>query len=149
MKQKTAVILLIFPSILIYSFILKVDDQIKRNQNTFPPRLSELYKVYKLDSINSYYLIYTKRNDSFFKIVSKKEVSPTCYNIKLNAEYSFILSSIWRSKFQLNGKEVSLPVSPIINCMGFDDSTTICLERDSINDLYYADNIKGLCFINK
>jgi hypothetical protein len=35
----------------------------------------------------------------------------------------------------------------LVTCFSFDDSTNICLERDSINDLHYADNIKGLCFI--
>ena len=31
---------------------------------------SKIYKVYKIDSINSYYLIYAKREDSFYKKTS-------------------------------------------------------------------------------
>jgi len=30
----------------------------------------------------------------------------------------------------------------LFNCFSYDDSTTICLERNSINDLFYADNEK-------
>jgi hypothetical protein len=39
--------------------------------------------------------------------------------------------------------------SLLVNCFAFDDSTTICLERDSINDLDYAENLQGLCFMQK
>jgi hypothetical protein len=68
----------------------------------------------------------------------------------LNGEYSFELVSIWHSGAKVNGVDISPSnLSVRIDCIGFDDSTTICLERDSINDIYYADNIKGLCFINK
>jgi len=106
-----------------------------------------LYNVYKIDSINNFYLIYAKRGDSIYKIVSKKERNQYCDTIiKTNRKYEFKLHS--QSYNPKTGKlDELLENSLLVSCFYYDDSTKICLERDSINDLHYAENIKGLCFI--
>lgn len=105
----------------------------------------EAYKVYKIDSINTYYLIYAKRNDSLYKIVSKKEMIASGNKICLNDNYAFKLHSTL-SEFRIGNVTIS-PKSSNVNCFAFDKETNICLEGDSIRDLYQADNIKGLYFI--
>lgn len=104
------------------------------------------YKVYKIDSLNSYYLIYAKREDSFYKILSKKEYPRLCDQIQEGAVYKFKLHSLLKNR-QIAGKEVLPQNSLLVNCFSFDDSTSICIEKDSINDLHAAENIKGLCYL--
>lgn len=105
-----------------------------------------LYKVYKIDSIHSYYLIYARKKDTIYKIVSKKSDLENCNSILINQDYAFRLqgriASRQASKFRLS-PEASL----LVNCFSYDDSTSVCLERDSINDLYSAENVRGLCFL--
>ncbi len=48
--------------------------------------------------------------------------------------------------FVIGNVDVSPGTTIHINCLKFDNSTLICLERDSINNLYSASNIRGLCF---
>lgn len=118
------------------------------NQIPLQNRDTVSYKVFKIDSINSYYLIYARKGDSLYKIISKKETIDNCNRISLHGEYDFNLHSILANKIT-NQTEEESQNSLLVNCFVFDKLTTICLERDSINDLDYADNIKGLCFIKK
>jgi hypothetical protein len=137
---------LILPFLIIFSCSSKkiAQSKIKEGGQKIA-KASELYKVYKIDSINNYYLIYAKRKDSLYKIVSKKQVTSNCANISLNQEYTFSLTSIWNQKIIIEGRNVSPSVTPHVTCLSFDDSTKICLEKDSINDLFHADNVEGLC----
>jgi hypothetical protein len=105
-----------------------------------------VYKVYKIDSINSYYLIYSKKGDSLYKIVSKKEDVIGFEKIKVNKNYEFELHSSLLNR-QIGNTTISPQNSLLVNCFSYDDTTKICLERDSIRDLYHADNIKGIYFI--
>ena len=104
------------------------------------------YKVYKIDSINNYYLIYAKKGHTLFKIISKKESAKKCNRIIVNHVYKFRLHSI----LSVNGQP-AIPANQIMELSGWriDESTTIVFEGDSIRDLYNADNIKGLSFIKK
>lgn len=104
------------------------------------------YKVYKIDSINTYYLIYAKKGDSLYKIVSKKKPNKNCEEIKIKISYAFKLRSSL-TDFHIGNVLISAKQLTNVNCYTYDDSTKICLERDSINDLYHADNIQGLCYI--
>jgi len=103
------------------------------------------YKVYKIDSINSYYLIYAKKNDSLFKIVSKKATPNNDEKIKINKRYSFKLHSslisFYIGKAFVNMKDLH------IGGFAYDDSTVITREKDLHYELYYADNIIGLYFV--
>jgi hypothetical protein len=104
------------------------------------------YKVYKIDSINLFYLIYARRGNSIYKIVSKKVSKLNCDNsINIGKNYDFKLHS--QSYNPETGKQDELPEnSLLVNCFYYDSITTICVERDSITDLFYAENLKGLCY---
>ena len=104
-----------------------------------------IFTVYKIDSINDYYLIYAKRQKQWFKIVSKKE-KPIIYQkrIMVNKDYKFSLHSIWNEKIMINGVNVSPSQTPHVTCLGFDTQTTICLERYSIKDLFSSKNLRGI-----
>jgi hypothetical protein len=102
-----------------------------------------MYKVYKIDSINNYYLIYARRGNSLFKIVSEKIRVEQCRCISQGNEYTFQLHSM----SHINGKPITPPASAMeVSGMYVDKTTIINFEGDSIRDLYYGDNIKGLCF---
>lgn len=104
------------------------------------------YKVYKIDSINNYYLIYANRGKELFKIIVKKERVKRGKKIMVNKFYPFHLQSI----LSVNGQSI-IPANQIMELSGWriDDSTTIRFEGDSIRDLYHADNIHGLYFTKK
>jgi len=107
---------------------------------------SAKYKVCKIDSINSYYIIYAKQGHVLFKIISKIDSIEKCKDLIVNKVYNFQLHSI----LSVNGRPI-IPANQIMELSGWriDQSTIIAFEGDSIRDLYYADNIKGLCFIKK
>ncbi len=109
-------------------------------------KTENLYEVYKLDSINNYFLIYAKKRDSLFKIVSEKEKPSKCRSIKVKSLYSFELQSIRDTAPVINGIKMT-PINYMdIHCFQFDENTSICKE-EGIYDLYFAKNIKGLCII--
>jgi len=104
----------------------------------------EYHKVTKLDSINNYYLIYTIKNDSIFKIVSEKCYLNNCKKIKVGKSYSPKLVSM-RSSVPSIGELKILPVNYLdVKCFQFDENTQICKE-EGIYDLYFTKDIKGLC----
>jgi|LakMenEpi03Aug12_release.lakeMendotaPanAssembly.Ray.scaffolds.fasta_scaffold299590_2 hypothetical protein len=106
-----------------------------------------LYKVYKIDSINSYYLVYSVKRDTLYKIVSKKEFNLVGNQVMVGKNYPFQLSSIWTKPIIIGEVNASPSVTPHVTCLSFDDSTKICLEKDSINDIHQASNLRGLYFI--
>jgi len=110
----------------------------------------DYYEVVKIDSINNYYFVYSKRNDSIFKIVSNKPLIKVkkCNRIKMGSNYPFLLHSIL-DNLPAGFENLSPKRNPQINCIGFDDSTSICVEQGIVRDLFSADNVSGLCFIGR
>ena len=108
---------------------------------------NKTFKVYKIDSLNCYYLIDAQKLDSLFKFVSKNKDCTKRNLINVGGHYPFLLKSIWNTPVIIEGTNVSPSSVYSVNCINFDDSTRICLERDSISDLYTASNVQGLCFI--
>ena len=109
------------------------------------------YKVVRVDSLKDVYLIYARRNDSLFKIVSDKELSARCVNIKSGQYYKFSLRSLLYTDLTPEEKKHSLPglASFDTHHMGsldYDGKGLLITLGDSIRDLYYAKNITGLCF---
>jgi hypothetical protein len=104
------------------------------------------YNVYKIDSINTYYLIYAKKSDSLYKIVSKKTDVIGANRIEINKNYEFKLRSSLLNR-QIDNSTVLPQNSLLVNCFSYDDTTQICLEGDWIRNLYHADNINGLYLI--
>lgn len=115
------------------------------NNSKFQEKEREMYQVFKIDSLNNFYLIYAKKKNTFYKIVSRKEQSINCKNIIINGIYKFDLISNRESAPIIGGVKIS-PIN--VDCFAFDKVTNICIERNNgINDLYVAKNIKGLCII--
>ena len=81
-------------------------------------------------------------------LFTKKHQIDNCIIIKKNGEYEFDLHSSLFGR-NIGGEAIHRPNSLMVNCFSYDDSTKICLERDSIVDLFYGDNIEGLCFKKK
>ncbi|MCL9807716.1 hypothetical protein NAT51_19520 [Flavobacterium amniphilum] len=102
------------------------------------------FTVYKITSVKNYNLIYARRNDSIFKIVSKKNISKDCNKIKINEIYDFKLQSILKNRFK--NTKFKAPVNYLdINCFIFEGDVKICKEK-GIYDLYYTENLNGLCY---
>ena len=108
---------------------------------------AEGYKVYKIKSVENYYLIYAKKNDSLYKIISKKESIANCNEIKKNGIYDFKLQAILKNRFK--NTKFPKPMNDLdITCFTFEGGIKICRE-EGMDELYYADNIKGSCFLKK
>lgn len=108
-----------------------------------------LYRVYKIETINDYYIIYASKKDSLYKIVSKKENKPSNWTkIKLNHFYNFNLHSRRENAPIIVGIKLQPMNYLIINCYTYEKDTEICIDtQNGIFDLYYADNIKGNYYI--
>ena len=107
---------------------------------------------YRVDSINTkgnFYLVYAERNDITYKIVSEKVYPNECNRIKISKKYNFILHSHSSRAPVINGTKI-VPVSPPdVMCYDFGNNTQICTDRkNGIYDLYFAENLEGLCLIN-
>ena len=140
-------ILIVLCSISLNCANKKISEGMKRAGNSSDTET--LFTISKLDSINNYYLIYARRSDTLYKIVSAKLMSDLSEKIQIDSSYPLILTSIWRKKERLGSLELTPSNSLHVNCLAFDDSTVICLERDSINDLFHAENLRGLHLIRE
>lgn len=149
MKRKFTIIISVFTfSFLVFYFCSQtiIANNTLADQRTAIQKTGDsIFTIYKIDSINNYYLIYGKKDDTLYKIVSKNTGILNCEKIKLSKDYFLSLNSIWRREILIGGVNVSPSVTPHVTCLYFNDSTAICLERDSINDLYEARNLQGLC----
>ena len=92
-----------------------------------------MYKVSKIKTVGKYHVIYAVKNDSTYKIVSKKEKINDGRRIRKNESYPFMISII---------KSLA---GPEVDCFSFDEKTAICKEPEV--ELVLASNLKGLCLI--
>jgi hypothetical protein len=85
-----------------------------------------VYKVYKIDSINNYYLIYALKDSIRYKVVSPKaNAKKGMEKNEIGGVYKFKLHSRFEYPNRFNDPLVRTQVS----CHYYDDSTAICLER--------------------
>ena len=120
------------------------------DRNGLSDQIDSSFKVYKIDSINNYYLVYAKRHDSLFKIVSEKAINTNCEKIRVDNNYIMSLASIWTKPIMMGNLNVSPSMTPHVTCLGFDDSTSICIDRaNGIYDLFTCDNLVGLGYLSK
>ena len=104
------------------------------------------YKVTRIDSINNWYLIYAVKGDTTYKIVSRKEGKQECNKISVGDYYRFILHSRKNSSPMIGGVRIVPQNHLDISCYSYDENTRICLE-EGVYDLYSAQNIKGMCYL--
>lgn len=110
---------------------------------------SKLYEVYKIDSINNYYLIYLRKDSQKYKVVSKMGYVPFGKKIKLGVKYDFSLKSLFDIDILINGSNANPAHTSLVECIYIDKMTYVCIERnDSIFDLFCAKNLTGL-YIHK
>ncbi len=108
-----------------------------------------LYKVCKIDSINNYYIIYTRKDNNKYKIISKMEYRMDAEKIKLNERYNLKLQSLFNVDYFIDSINFNPSLTPNVECIYIDKLTPVCIDRKySIFDLYKAINLSGL-YINK
>lgn len=99
-----------------------------------------VYKIYKIDSINAWYVIYARNGSYRYKIISRKCLPLQGVKIEKNKSYNLRLIS---TRHYPNA-----PSNPLdIPCFVLDENTPICLEpRKEIYDVHYTKDLKGLYF---
>lgn len=102
---------------------------------------STKYKIVKIDSVKSVYIIYALKNNVYYKLLSDKDSSKLgCEKLKINKQYSLEIRSLLFPKgsgFLRPGHITSMEFSGV----------PIDIEIDSIMDLHISNNIKGVCYI--
>lgn len=108
-----------------------------------------LHKIEAIDSINSFYIVYTLIEERTYKIVSKKNNNEGCVKIKTGNSYKLKLESLLSEKIKLGDTEFSSINSLQVDCFYFEENTKICREPDkNIYDLFKSENLNGLCYID-
>jgi hypothetical protein len=94
------------------------------------------FEIWDIDSVQTVYLIYAKRNDSIIKIVSKKESHSNCEPILKGKLYELKVESLLKntaSKRHIGGVKYN--------------GILIKLEGEKVVwDLFICDDLKGLCY---
>jgi hypothetical protein len=99
-----------------------------------------VYKIYKIDSINSWYVIYARNGEYRYKIISQKCPPSQGVRIRKNKSYNLRLIS---TRHYPNAPTNYLDIS----CFMLDEQTSMCLEpRKEIYDVHYTKDLKGLYF---
>ena len=110
---------------------------------------SSAYLIQKIESVNSWYVIYAAKKGNLYKIISgeRENQNGKCNKIVIGQYYNFVLHSK-RDNPPYIGKVKLQPINYLdIRCYAYDKETEICIEPEKgINDLYYTDNLEGLCF---
>ncbi|MDL2144383.1 hypothetical protein QQY79_17785 [Flavobacterium tructae] len=139
--MKTIISISILACVLFFSCAKKVSQPMNQTAEK-----DSLYEVYKIDSINTFFIVYAKRNGTKFKIVSKKTNSAPCNKILVGSSYNLKLKSILKQEIKLGDKTISSSSNLLVTCFTFEGNTKICREED-ITDLHHAENLIGLCFV--
>lgn len=133
---------IIFLMVIIFSCSFQVKNKSIQNSNN--TAANDLFKVYKIDSINSFYFVYCTKNELNYKIISKKVNQKYKHIIiKENNSYSFKLKEF--PDYSNNNNPLT-GYSPIVDCFMLDEETEICKEKD-IKDLYTTPNLIGLYYV--
>lgn len=95
------------------------------------------FEIWNIDSLQTVYIIYAKRNDSIIKIVSKKESFNNCKPILKGLFYQLEVESLLKysaSKRHIGGVKYN--------------GVLIKLEGEKVVwDLFTCDNLSGLCYL--
>lgn len=102
-----------------------------------------LFKIKSIKDKGEFYIIYAKRNDSLFKILSDK-VKANGEKIKVNHYYKLELKQIFP-----RDSIFGIAIAPNAGIVGFDyGGKTIYKEKRSHNIVYDAKNLNGLYLDN-
>lgn len=131
---------------IIFIITLSCGYCLKGNQkkDTNKDFVSDTYKVFKIDSINSYYLIYCRKDNLNYKIISKKES-------KKEGKQIIVVENFYSFKL-INFPNYSDNENPLTGfsstepCIMLDKDTSICKEK-GVTGLYTTNNLQGLYYI--
>ena len=103
-----------------------------------------LFKIKSIKDKGKFYIIYAKRNDSLFKILSDPKVKANGEKIKVNHNYRLELKKIFP-----RDSIFGIAIAPNAGIVGFDyGGKTIYKEKKSHNTVYRAKNLRGLYLDN-
>ena len=109
--------------------------------------ISDRVRVQKITTVNDFYLVYVRRGDSLFKVISKKAEVEGCKPIRKKGYYNLRLRST--ALREVNGVPLPPQNALLVNCFTLDERTTTCIEPErGIFDLHSAENLKGLCLVD-
>lgn len=141
--------------VMLFMFVLMNILCCKTSKENLNSRKSDVYeasvnvecKVYKIDSIADYYLVYAESNDERYKIVSGKIKKPIMGNCKIIHHGETYVLKLHRplDVMCINGKIVADTnyLGPM--CYPFQKDVFICNEEENgIFFLYFAYNLQGL-----
>jgi len=124
--------------LLIFSFSLRLNGQDQENN---------LFLIKQIKSKNGFYIIYASKNNTLYKVVSKKEKPKVCEcnKIVVGKYYSLDLHS---NIPEINGVRM-LPANYLdIKSIYSPKQSVYSIEpKKDIFDTFHAENIKGLCII--
>lgn len=108
------------------------------------------YFVERIEILDDWNIIYLSYNKSMYKVISKKEKNMRCEEeLEIHKSYNFSLNSSIPKTIEINGEIIQRTNYLEVTCYYYDQKTKICLEPENgIYDLYYAENLKGLCINN-
>jgi hypothetical protein len=104
--------------------------------------------VYKIDSIDDYYLIYVRFQKKDCKVVSKKNLSYHSPKIKVgNSFNTFELKRvIIPQNYIPKNSKIANYLDFVPDCVKFDEKIEICRER-GMDNIYTSNNLIGLCYV--
>lgn len=107
-------------------------------------------KVYKIDSLKQFHLIYVSNEKKSFKIISKKiGFDSDCKKIQVGSTYKLRVTALLSEAPPSSGNSnIPVPINhlDIARCKKYEDNTEICTEP-GISNLYSTTNLNGLCLI--
>lgn len=116
------------------------------------------FLIQKITFINSWNVIYAQKQDSLCMIVTRKIEPPyDCEQIVVGKRYDLDVKSR-RRNIPIIGGVALKPVNHLdvessvydkngVECYSYDDETEICTNPDeNIHDLYFTDDLIGLCY---
>ncbi|MHC5310111.1 hypothetical protein ACYSNM_08570 [Myroides sp. LJL116] len=135
-------------NLLVYFFVIAISCgfQMKNKSDKKVTNTGEndLYKILKIDSISSFYIIYCTKDKQNYKIISKKEDEKYKFEkIKESECYSFELTNF--PDYTISDNPLT-GFSSIEPCFMLDKDTEICKEQ-GVKGLYTVSNLKGLYYI--
>ena len=99
------------------------------------------YKVKQIEQNDYIYVIDIARNDSTFRIISRKKNIGECSdNIRVGSKYSFNLLQLYPNEF-IENKDNEVKINP-------KDSCFVTVNKKNHYSLYVANNLNGLCVFN-
>lgn len=105
----------------------------------------EYYQIKQIKSQDSIYIIYAQRNDTLFKILSKKEegiVKPVNKKIRKGGKYYLVLKSLFPKK--ILGHDILPPGGGGATGIKYDGTFVHIEPKKNIWDLFEATNLSGL-----